>query len=56
MIDDKVHGKCFEYYKNGQISTEGSFVNGKADGKMLSYFETGQLSSECIYIDDRHMT
>lgn len=46
--DGPKHGRWAEWYPNGQLKTEGSYVDGKMEGRWVSYFETGvkQLEGE----------
>lgn len=38
-------GKCQEYFKNGKVSLEKEFVDGKLDGKMITYRKSGKVIS-----------
>ena len=41
--------KRIEYYKNGEISLEGNYKDGKEDGKWTFYDKDGSLIGEGIY-------
>ena len=50
-LNNKMHGKGIEYYKNGNIKYEGDFVNGKyeGDGKYIyekDYYYIGQFLND----------
>ena len=42
-LDDRRHGKWKGYYENGNLFSEGSFLNGKQNGKWYELHENGQL-------------
>ena len=42
-LDDRRQGKWKEYYENGNLFCEGSFLNGKQNGKWYELYENGQL-------------
>jgi len=39
-------GTCEEFYANGEIKLNKSFVNGKVHGKMFSYYDNGAIHEE----------
>ena len=41
----------WEYYENGQMEKEGTYIDGKRDGKWTYYNEDGSLIGERIYKD-----
>jgi antitoxin component YwqK of YwqJK toxin-antitoxin module len=41
-----------QYYSNGQLESEGSYLNGLKDGAFKEYHENGNLSAEGKYQDD----
>lgn len=45
------HGLFCEYHKNGQVISEGNYVNGKEHGLWRDYYENGQLAAEGEYRD-----
>lgn len=40
-----------EYYKNGVLAYEGTFVQGNADGKHIYYYEDGKIREEQYYVN-----
>jgi len=48
-IEDEKDGVWEEYYKNGQLSRKGDYINGKKDGPWDEYHENGQLMSRINY-------
>ncbi len=40
-------GKCQEYFKNGKVSLEKEFVDGKLDGKMITYRKSWESNINC---------
>lgn len=52
-IDLKIlHGPYQEYYKNGQVSVNGQFENGKKEGRWTYYNEKGKYLSRNMYQND----
>jgi antitoxin component YwqK of YwqJK toxin-antitoxin module len=52
-------GKCVTCYRNGQLKSQISIVNGKQDSVGLEYYESGCLQSEMFYVGgklDREIT
>lgn len=43
-------GKCVTCYRNGQLKSQISIVNGKQDSIGLEYYESGCLQSEMFYL------
>lgn len=43
-------GKCVTCYRNGQLKSQISIVNGKQDSEGLEYYESGCLQSEMFYV------
>jgi antitoxin component YwqK of YwqJK toxin-antitoxin module len=50
--NDLPDGMAIDYYPNGKIRSEVSFVQGKRNGKALFYDENGFKSMEGSYLDD----
>lgn len=46
-LDDEVTATY--YYKNGNVSQVGNFVDGKLEGKWVSYSEDGNVQSIAFY-------
>jgi antitoxin component YwqK of YwqJK toxin-antitoxin module len=46
-------GPCKSYYKNGQVSVEKIYVNGRLDGKYFEYYESGTIKSEWNFLNGR---
>lgn len=47
VAEDKPYsGKVTEFYPNGQLEIERSFVNGEPDGLVRYWYENGQLAYE----------
>jgi len=42
-----------EYDDNGQLSTKGSYLNGKANGVREYYYDNGQLRSKGSYLNGK---
>ena len=42
-------GKERHWYENGQLSSEGDYVDGYAEGRHLSWYENGKLAQDGIY-------
>ena len=42
-----------EYFDNGQIKSQGSYIDGKEEGYWKFYYETGQLRLEVNYTDGK---
>ena len=40
-------------HKNGQLRTEGSFVNGRRNGLLRNWYEDGQLKSEGTFVNGK---
>jgi antitoxin component YwqK of YwqJK toxin-antitoxin module len=47
--DGALKGYCTWYYPNGNVKSEGDFVNGKKDSVHLYYCENGHKLSEEFY-------
>ena len=43
LKDGLMHGPYEAYWKNGQLSAEGSYSNGERDGPYAQYYENGRL-------------
>ena len=48
---EKFNGKIKEYYDNGILKFEGSYLNGIENGKIKDYYENGNLKSERQYLN-----
>ena len=48
-----LHGKGKEYYDNGNLLSEGEYLNGKVNGNFKEYYPDGKLLSEGEYINDK---
>ncbi|MCB0402675.1 MAG: hypothetical protein KDD41_11365, partial [Flavobacteriales bacterium] len=48
------HGHFTYYYENGQLKSEGDFVNNKHEGEWHYYYEHGQLKSKGSYRDGNY--
>ena len=46
-------GEIFKNYKNGQVSEEYNYKDGKQDGLYKGYYENGQLSYKANYKDGK---
>ncbi len=46
------NGNVKQYYSNGLLESEGSYLNGLKDGAFKEYHENGNLSAEGKYLDD----
>jgi len=46
-----LNGLYKSYYENGQLESEGSYIDGKKNGHCTHYHDTGQLESEGNYIN-----
>ena len=51
--DNKKHGLCQSWHKNGQKSCEINWVNGKEHGLSQGWYDNGQKSWELNYVDDK---
>ncbi|MEP7107963.1 MAG: tetratricopeptide repeat protein [Ferruginibacter sp.] len=51
--DGLAEGKFTEYFKNGQISSDGFFKNGSQDGKKTLYYANNKLRQEGNYMADK---
>jgi len=49
----KFTGNIETYFENGQLRTEGKYVDGKQHGIQKSYFDTGALASEANYVNGK---
>ena len=49
-LDDRRQVKWKEYYENGNLFCEGSFLNGKQNGKWYELYENGQLKGKGNYV------
>ena len=49
IIDNKEHGKCRTWYKDGQIGINGNYFKGKKDGKWTTWYENGQIKTRQNY-------
>ncbi len=47
--NDVEEGLCIWYYKNGNMSSRGFFVNGKLEGTYKTWYESGARKSETQY-------
>jgi TonB family protein len=48
------NGVSMTWYKNGQLQSQGNFINGKQAGKMQTWHENGNLKSEMSYKDGKN--
>ena len=46
----KLNGEYKEWYYNGQLWEECTYVNGEIDGEYKRWYENGQLLEECIFL------
>lgn len=46
-------GKCINYYKNGNISDERTFIDGKLSGAYIEYEENGLIKSQASFVNDK---
>jgi len=44
-------GMCKQYFTNGQVESQGYYIQGKKDGRYSKYFENGQLKFTGNYSD-----
>ena len=42
-INDKIHGECIKYYKNGQIQEISFYNDGIMHGEYKKYYSNGYL-------------
>ncbi|MFT4662993.1 MAG: hypothetical protein ACI9AT_000824 [Ulvibacter sp.] len=49
-LDGEYHGLCRMWHKNGQLQSEGKWINGKQDGLQVSYFDNGNISLKAWYV------
>ena len=47
--NDALDGSYLEWYSNGQLKTEASYVNGKLSGMIKKYYSNGQLRLSARY-------
>ena len=47
------HGKCKEYYLNGNLEFEGEYLNGEENGECKEYNGDGKLIFEGEYINGK---
>jgi antitoxin component YwqK of YwqJK toxin-antitoxin module len=50
--NNKREGKWMYWYENGNVWSEGFFINGKSDGKRTTFFENGKVRYEGSYKED----
>jgi len=50
------HGKCFRWYRNGQLDWEENYHHGQLHGKDVGWREDGTLQYEHYYIRGRPVT
>lgn len=50
--NSKREGKWMYWYENGNVWSEGFFINGKSDGKRTTFFENGKVRYEGSYKED----
>lgn len=43
------HGRFASYHRNGELASEGSYVNGFEDGVWRNYHDNGELAAEGCY-------
>jgi antitoxin component YwqK of YwqJK toxin-antitoxin module len=48
-LKSKLHGTSCSYYKNGKLSTSGTYINGKMDGEYKFYNENGKIRAITYY-------
>ncbi len=46
-------GKVVTYFKNGKLSSERTYINGKLNGNVISYYENGLIDSKIPFVDDK---
>jgi antitoxin component YwqK of YwqJK toxin-antitoxin module len=51
-VDDKLHGKKYTYYPNGQVTEEINYENGVMQGDNLYYAPDGVLLKKLKYLDN----
>ena len=49
----KNHGHATTYFENGNVQTEGDFINNAKEGKWSWYYENGTLESTVSYSKDK---
>lgn len=49
------HGLFQEYHQNGQVISEGEYVNGNEQGLWRDYYPNGQLAAEGFYKDGKEV-
>jgi antitoxin component YwqK of YwqJK toxin-antitoxin module len=49
---NKKNGEYFEWFENGQINTNGKFINDNEIGTWVTYYETGKIKSQGDYKDN----
>lgn len=49
MLDGKYHGYCKQWWPNGQLRSEGNWINGMQEGRYISYFDNGNVQQEDWY-------
>ena len=47
------NGKIKEYYSNGNLYSEGEYLNGKKHGKGKSYYTNGNIAFEGEYLNGK---
>jgi len=47
------HGKCFEYFSNGNVKGVYSWIAGVWDGEAIEYFENGNVKSTSMWKDNQ---
>ncbi|MDO8535756.1 MAG: tetratricopeptide repeat protein [Candidatus Omnitrophota bacterium] len=50
----KMEGKAIWYYSNGNMQTEGNYVNGKENGFFKWYYPSGAVKAEGGYLDGKY--
>jgi antitoxin component YwqK of YwqJK toxin-antitoxin module len=50
----KPHGKCMQYYSNGQIKKIRNYNAGKRDGEQIGYYENGVLKYKANYKNGKY--
>ena len=49
MFTNQKHGICKYWYPNGELQSEGTYIDGKLDGYCKKYYESGNIELEVRY-------
>jgi len=52
-VEDWFTGMCREYYEEGALKTERSYVNGQVHGKVITFYEDGTKQTERDFAENR---